>query len=174
MSHLVPLRVSQFRLPVEEPEEALPEQVAEALGLTLSDLVHWRVVRKALDVRDKQRLRFVYTLEIETTAEAAEQAQRWVELSHRPLIVGVRSEPPFSMPTPGSHPLRHRPVVVGSGPAGLVCAYFLALHGYAPLVLERGAPVQERIRHVRALDRCILRATISSAKVGREPSLMAN
>jgi uncharacterized FAD-dependent dehydrogenase len=152
MSNLVPLRVSQFRVPVEEPEDELPEQVAEALGLTLADLVHWRVVRKALDVRDKQRLRFVYTLEIETTAEAAEQAQRWVELSHSPLIVAVRTEPPFTMPSPGSQPLRYRPVVVGSGPAGLVCAYFLALHGYAPLVLERGAPVQERIRHVRAFD----------------------
>lgn len=152
MADLVPLRVSQFQVPVEEPEDGLPKQVAKALGLTLGDLLHWRVVRKALDVRDKQNLRFVYTLEIETTAEAAEQAQHWVELTGSPLVVAVRSEPPFTMPPPGSLPLYCRPVVVGSGPAGLVCAYFLALHGYAPLVLERGAPVQDRIRHVRSFD----------------------
>src|SRR5262245_52996650 len=56
------------------------------------------------------------------------------------------------MPEPGAAPLVHRPVVVGSGPAGLVAAYFLAEAGYRPLVLERGQPVGRRIRDVRAFD----------------------
>src|SRR5438270_10944064 len=56
------------------------------------------------------------------------------------------------MPDPGERPLEHRPVVVGSGPAGLVAAYFLAERGYRPLVLERGRAVRERIRDVHAFD----------------------
>src|SRR5437660_4831780 len=56
------------------------------------------------------------------------------------------------MPPPGSQPLPHRPVVVGSGPAGLVAGYFLALQGHRPLVLERGRAVRERIRDVHAFD----------------------
>jgi uncharacterized FAD-dependent dehydrogenase len=62
------------------------------------------------------------------------------------------TEPPFSMPEPGPNPLPHRPVVVGSGPGGLVCAYFLARHGYRPLLLERGTKVNDRIRDVKAFD----------------------
>ena len=57
------------------------------------------------------------------------------------------------MPEPGQVPLPQRPVVVGSGPGGLVCAYFLAKQGYRPIVLERGTMVNDRIRDVKALRR---------------------
>src|SRR5262249_14515590 len=53
---------------------------------------------------------------------------------------------------PGARPLTHRPVVIGSGPGGLVAAYFLAAHGYQPLLLERGPAVRQRIRDVHAFD----------------------
>jgi hypothetical protein len=43
-------------------------------------------------------------------------------------------------------------VIIGSGPGGLVAAYFLAEQGYRPLVLERGRAVRDRIRDVRAFD----------------------
>ena len=55
-------------------------------------------------------------------------------------------------PRPGDEPLGERPVVVGSGPAGVFAAYFLAEQGYRPLVLERGQAVRERIADVRAFD----------------------
>lgn len=46
-------------------------------------------------------------------------------------------------------PLPHPPVIVGMGPAGLFCAYYLALHGYRPIVLERGQDVDRRRRDVQ-------------------------
>src|SRR6202030_4022688 len=56
------------------------------------------------------------------------------------------------MPPSGSVPLEHRPVVIGSGPAGLVAGYFLAEQGYRPLLLERGKAVRQRIHDVHAFD----------------------
>lgn len=43
-------------------------------------------------------------------------------------------------------------MVVGSGPAGLLAAYYLAKRGYRPLVVERGYPVKERVPTIRAFD----------------------
>src|SRR5947207_1731829 len=138
-------RVSNLRLPVEEPEANLPAHLARALGLSPTDLGRWRIVRKALDLRDKQQLRFVYNFEVDLpdVTRAASGTEAQVELV---------DEPPFAMPPPGTEPLPNRPVVVGSGPGGLVCAYFLALHGYRPLLLERGTKVNDRIRDVQRFD----------------------
>jgi uncharacterized FAD-dependent dehydrogenase len=137
-------RVSNVRLPVEEPETELPQHLSRALGVPATELTRWRIIRKALDLRDKRQLRFVYNLEIDIP-EAAPRVTPPVQLE--PV-----AEPPFAMPAPGSVPLPHRPIVVGSGPGGLVCAYFLAQMGYRPIVLERGTKVSDRIRDVKRFD----------------------
>jgi uncharacterized FAD-dependent dehydrogenase len=139
------LRVSNLRLPVEESEGRLPDHLARSLGVNPTDLSRWRIVRKALDLRDKRQLRFVYNFEVDLPDERRVAAHTSAQVEHV-------DEPPFAMPPPGSEPLPERPVVVGSGPGGLVCAYFLALHGYRPLVLERGTKVNDRIRDVQRFD----------------------
>jgi uncharacterized FAD-dependent dehydrogenase len=146
------IRISNLRLPIEEPEANLPAHIARILGLNALDLRRWRIVRKALDLRDKRQLRFVYNFEIDLPIEEAQVVRQTANRSHIAAQIELHDEPPFSMPDPGSHPLSHRPIVVGSGPGGLVCAYFLAKHGYRPIVLERGTRVSERIRDVKAFD----------------------
>src|SRR5699024_4262692 len=43
---------------------------------------------------------------------------------------------------------RHRPVVVGFGPAGMFCALLLSRAGLCPLVVERGEDVDQRTEAV--------------------------
>lgn len=145
------LRVNNLRLPIEEPEGNLSFHLAQALGVTPADVGRWRVLRKALDLRDKRQLRFVYNFEVEVLDEHP-TAPHGVRSTHTAVQVEPFDEPPFTMPDPGTEPLSQRPVVVGSGPGGLVCGYFLALHGYRPIVLERGTPVNERIHDVQRFD----------------------
>ena len=146
----MPLRVSNLRLSVDAPESALQDRLARAVGVPRSDLRGWRILRKALDLRDKRDLRFVYNAEVLVPEKDEPRILRRAASASSP--VESYCEPPFEIPEPGSERLRYRPVVIGSGPAGLIAAYFLAERGYRPLVLERGTPVNERIRDVKIFD----------------------
>lgn len=147
------IRVSNLRRNLDAPEQSLPEHLARVLGSPAVLSYPWRILRKSLDARDKDRLEFVYSVEVrvpEDEVRLVEQARRGTRAEAR---VEHYCEAPFVLPPPGSRPLEQRPVVIGSGPGGLATAYFLAERGYHPLLLERGRRVSERIRDVRAFDR---------------------
>jgi uncharacterized FAD-dependent dehydrogenase len=146
------IRVSNLRLGLDEPEAALGEQLTRVLGLRTGELGRWRILRKSLDARVKDDLWFVYSAEI----MGCPDEERLLALARHAAAGRVRidrhEEAAFRMPPPGALPIRHRPIVVGSGPAGLVGGYFLAEQGYRPIVLERGRAVRERIHDVHAFD----------------------
>jgi uncharacterized FAD-dependent dehydrogenase len=140
------LRINNLRLQVEAPEQDLPLEIALRLGLTVGDVGPWRILRKSLDARDRDRLQFVYSLAVELPDDEARLQQ-----GRSPDVQRFASEP-FDDPPPGLDPLAHRPVIVGSGPAGLAAGYYLAIKGYRPLIIERGRPVKERVSAIRAFD----------------------
>ncbi len=146
----MPFRISNLRLGLDEPEAAIAERLARALGVPVEALGSWRILRKSLDARVKDDLQFVYALAVSPPEDEARL--RDLAGRHPSLRVEPFEEAAFHVPSPGSMPLPHRPVIVGSGPAGLVAAYFLARQGYCPLVLERGKAVRERIHDVQTFD----------------------
>lgn len=142
------LKLTNLRLPVDVADEDLPSLVARRLRARPEELHRWRILRKSLDARSRTDLTWVFTLAVDLDDEAARIARLSADSDVR------RFEPEaFDDPPPGSRPLEHRPVVVGSGPAGLLAAYWLARKGYRPLVIERGKAVKERVPAIRAFDR---------------------
>lgn len=145
------IRVSNLRLGLDEPEAALAGHLARLLGVKPNELGPWRILRKSLDARVKDDLHFVYTALVDV-ADDEDRVASLARRKKRDLRIDRHEETIFAFPPSGSMPLVHRPIIVGSGPAGLVAGYFLAERGYAPLVLERGPAVRDRIRDVKAFD----------------------
>jgi uncharacterized FAD-dependent dehydrogenase len=147
------IRISNVRTSLDEPEASLAHRLVGLLGISESELAHWRILRKSLDTRQKGSLRFVYTLEATLKGNNETRVTQLAPQAGRDSVrLELYHESVFEMPAPGSRPLDYRPIVIGSGPAGLVAAYLLAERGYRPLVLERGRPVRDRIHDVHAFD----------------------
>ncbi len=126
------IRIQQLKLPVLHTKEELEEKILRTLRIRREELKDWNIVRRSIDARKKDALCYVYQIDVETARE-----KKILARSRHNEIMSTKPSV-YHFPQPGSRPLRHRPVVIGSGPAGLFCAYYLAKSGYCPILLERG------------------------------------
>ncbi|MGP0062085.1 MAG: NAD(P)/FAD-dependent oxidoreductase [Isosphaeraceae bacterium] len=141
------IRVANIRLELSEAEEGLPAKISDRLGLGIDAIASWRILRKSLDARNHNDLHFTYSAEVQLTPGAGPKTQPGTSRDVEPY-----TPERFEWPDPGKRPMRHRPVIVGSGPAGLIAGYLLAEAGYRPIILERGRAVKDRVADVRRFD----------------------
>ena len=119
--------LTDVKLPIEKGEDELIKIAQKKLGKYPA---FFAVRKKSLDARDKQNIRYVYTIEF--------SAQKQVENEEI-----LEKLPKGKLP--------QKPVlVVGAGPAGLFCALRLIERGFAPIVIERGERVEQRAQKVQA------------------------
>lgn len=135
------LRISQLKLPVTHTREQLEKKIIKTLRISRKDLGQYYIRKRSLDARKKPELYYVYSIDLVLKNEAH-------VLKIMKGKVRKVSDHSYSVPEHGIERLSDRPVIIGSGPAGLFCAYLLAGEGYRPLIIERGAPVRERRRDV--------------------------
>lgn len=135
------IRVQDIKLGLEEDKALLPLKIAKKLKIKTSDITHYTLFKEAVDARKKENLMHVYTIDVETPKE--EQI-----LKHFPHLKAPEND--YVYPERGEKLLKHRPIVVGSGPCGLFAALILAQMDYKPIVLERGKAVEERVEDVKA------------------------
>ena len=139
------IRVSPINLTLAEEEASLYQKTAQMLRLSMEELHEIRITKKSIDARRKNRIHFVYAVELSLSPEGEQRL-----LGQPPPALRVEEVPPKSVPAPTvikSKP-RNRPLIVGTGPAGLFAAWKLTRSGLPPLILERGREVPARVKDV--------------------------
>ena len=134
------LRINQIKIRAEHNNSAIKARVAELLHVSLQDILSMRIVRQSIDARKKPEIFYSYTLDV----EVRNQERVLKRFQNKENQVALTKPETYSFPAPGNVLQTQPVVIVGMGPAGLFCGYFLALHGYQVLLLERGKCVEER------------------------------
>ena len=139
------LRLSEIKLPLDHPPEAIAQAAIARLGIPARNLLSCTVFRGAHDARKKSAILLIYTLDIEARDEAA-ILTRYAKDHH--VNPTPDMEYRFVAQAPQQAPQRPamRPIVIGAGPCGLFAALLLAQMGFRPIILERGQVVRERTK----------------------------
>ena len=117
------MRIDGIKLPIGKSENEVFEICLKKSRLQRSAVKQFRILKKSVDARDKQDVKYVFSAEISDR-----------ETEDKPFTL---------LPCRGG-----KTVIAGFGPAGMFCALYLARAGYKPIVLERGENVDDRKKSV--------------------------
>ena len=122
------IRIRQIKLPINHKEEDLINKICKKI-----------INKKSIDAR--KEINYTYEVDIETNKE-----KKILNKKIKDIIKTPNEKYTFSIT--GRKTLKEKPIIIGSGPAGLFCAYFLAKNGYKPIIIERGEEIDKRIKTV--------------------------
>jgi uncharacterized protein len=136
------IRITELRLPIEHPPEAIEQAILKRLKVDAKDLIESIVFKRSYDARKNVALAFIYTVDVSVKHEE-------VILKRFANDPNIRISPDtqyhFVAQAPDTLATSFmRPVVIGFGPCGIFAALLLAQMGLRPIVLERGKQVRER------------------------------
>jgi Uncharacterized FAD-dependent dehydrogenases len=136
------LRITELKLPLDHPDEALREAIVQRLGIRDEQLLSFNLFKRSYDARKKNsELLFIYTIDLEASNEA-ELLSKFAD-DHN---IGVAPDVTYKFVGQAPADLQERPIVVGFGPCGIFAGLLLAQMGFKPIILERGKEVRQRTK----------------------------
>ncbi len=138
------IRINQIKVPPEHTREDIIQKAARILRVAPARIQKLQIVKKSIDARKKPDVYIVYTVDV----SVADQDNVLSACRGKAGQVQAVTVQAYQFPACGSEPLQRRPIIIGTGPAGLFCGYMLARQGYRPILLERGREAQTRLTDV--------------------------
>ena len=136
------IRINNINLGLDDNESLLEKKVCKKLKITSDDINKLIIVKKSIDARKKNDIKFTYCIDV-----ICDKEKKILSRIHDKDVKfeEIKEREPIAK---GDLELNSRPVVVGFGPAGIFAALTLAREGYKPIVYERGEDVDKRTETV--------------------------
>ena len=132
------LRLEEIKLTLADDESLLETKILKILNIRKEDLISFNVVKKSIDSREKSNILFIYSVDVELKVKNINLIKPNL-LKHKAKYV---EEFVYEIPVVPPDAKRKRPIVVGTGPAGLFAGLALAKAGLNPIIIERGKAVE--------------------------------
>ena len=139
------IRLTEIRLPLDHPDDALAQAVAQKLGLSTEQVGTVEVFKRGYDARRRTRIQLIYTVDVTLSPQAGGTEHELLKRFEKDPHVRPTPDTTYHWITRGPLPDgMPRPVVIGMGPCGLFAGLILAEMGLRPLIVERGKAVRDR------------------------------
>ena len=138
------IKINVLDMP-EDEKAFLQEYTIDKLKTTSEQMRKFEIYKRSLDARNKPDIFYVYSVRFLSDIEESILKKNKHNKNLRQVKKPVMYESRLTQIKASDD---KRVVIVGSGPAGLFCAYALSLRGVRPVLIERGAPMEERVSEV--------------------------
>lgn len=139
------IKYQQLKMPPGYKAEQIKEKLSRQLHIPKEEILDLVILKESIDARKKPDVFYLLSVAFSSSREG-EILQKY----GKKAPVSPYHAKSLSFPSVDKKKMKGRPVIVGAGPAGLFCAYYLAKAGLCPILLERGSCVEERIKDVEA------------------------
>lgn len=136
------IRINQLKVPINQKNQDLRKDIIKILRCKEEQVLSYKIKKQSIDARKKNQILYIYTIDVEVEQESS--IYKKIKNPQVQLVM----EKGYQFPKQGAEKLKTRPIIIGSGPAGLYCGLLLAQQGYAPMILERGESVEHRQKTV--------------------------
>ena len=138
------LRLTQIKLPLDYNDASLKAAIIDRLGIAPDELLGVTIFRRGYDARKRSNIFFIFTLDVELKDQAA--VLKRLQASGKSTDIGITPDTSYKFVTHAPANLTARPIIIGTGPCGLLAGLVLAQMGFKPIILERGKAVRERTK----------------------------
>ena len=138
------LRLTQIKLPLDYNDDSLKAAIVERLGIAPHELLSISIFRRGYDARKRSNIFFIFTIDVELQDEAA--VLKRLQAENKATDIGLTPDTSYKFVTQAPAGLASRPIIIGTGPCGLLAGMVLAQMGFRPIILERGKAVRERTK----------------------------
>ena len=138
------IRLSNIKLPLGYSDEDITKACTKELRISTEAIEKTALYRRSIDARRKDNIHYITSIDVYLNGSERSAVSR-----SKSKNASITEEYRYIPLTPKNR--SKRPLIVGTGPAGLFCALTLVQSGIRPIVIERGSRVEERTQAVRDL-----------------------
>ena len=141
------IRINNIKMPVKHTENDLKKTVYKLYRINEKEVKSFEIAGQAIDARKKDNVVFVYAVDISFKFDEEKEKKRFENVKN---VRKIEKKPYFTEKIESftENESVKRPVVVGSGPAGIFAGLVLAEAGLKPIIIEQGKSVDEREKDV--------------------------
>ncbi len=134
------ITLKNIKFEIQHNDKDINNKIIKTLKINKNDLLSYEIIKKSLDSRNKDNIFYVYNFNINVKNE-----KKVLHLKNVQKAKNIKYEEVKLT----NEKYKKRPVIIGTGPAGLLAGIVLAQAGLKPILIEQGKEVTKRAKDIQ-------------------------